>query len=68
MKEIIELIKTTPNDMELGKKVRDLYNQKKLVFPEEIDYTAEYYKKHWIDPYHPLNKESFEYNAENPAV
>jgi hypothetical protein len=54
--------------MELGKKVRDLYNQKKLVFPEEIEYTDEYYKKHWIDPYHPLNKESFEYNAENPAV
>ena len=44
MKEIIELIKSTPNDMELGKKVRDLYNQKKLVFPEEIEYTDEYYK------------------------
>lgn len=68
MKEIIELIKTTPNDMELGKKVRDLYNQKKLVFPEEIEYTDEYYKKQWVDPYHPNRKDNFEFEAENPAV
>lgn len=53
MKEIIELIKTIPNDMELGKKIRDLYNKNKLVWPEEIEYTDEYYKSTFIDPYHP---------------
>lgn len=70
MKEIIELIKSTPNDMELGKKVRDLYNQTKLVFPEEMEYTDEYYKKQWVDPYHSnrIVQDSIDAQIENPSM
>lgn len=70
MKQIIELIKSTPNDMELGKKVRALYNQNKLTFPEEMEYTDEYYKKQWVNPYHPSRvvDDSIDSELENPSM
>jgi hypothetical protein len=55
MKELLELIKSTPNDMELGKKVRQLYNENKLVF-FEMDVDDEYYKSSLIS------------ELENPSV
>ena len=94
-----ELVETTSNDMELGKKVRQLYwkekekgdklmekmkdgkiyespdkgktiyerplggdlserklisdETRKSIFPSSLEYTDEYYKKEFINPYHP---------------
>jgi hypothetical protein len=94
-----ELVETTSNDMELGKKVRQLYwkekeevdklmekmkdgkiyespdkgktiyerplggdlserklisdEKRKSIFPNSVEYTDEYYKKEFINPYHP---------------
>jgi hypothetical protein len=68
MIDLTKLVNEYPNDMELGKKIRELVVEKKSIFPSELEYTDEYYKKQWVDPYHPNRKESFEYDAENPAV
>jgi hypothetical protein len=60
----LSLINETPNNYELGEKVRKLVNKlvepkktygKQLsIFPDEIEYTDEYFKPNYIDPYHPL--------------
>lgn len=54
------LITETPNNFELGEKIRRIFNQQiksdKSIFPENYEYTDEYYKKQYVDPYHPLKK------------
>ena len=54
------LIKETPNNSELGEKIRKIYNETikegHSIFPDNLEYTDEYYKKQYIDPYNPLKK------------
>lgn len=56
----VSLIIDTPNNAELGEKIRKVLNQQissdKSIFPENYEYTDEYYKKQYVDPYHPLKK------------
>ena len=54
------LRKETPNNFELGEKIRKIFNETikegHSIFPDNLEYTDEYYKKQYIDPYHPLKK------------
>jgi len=62
----LSLINETPNNYELGEKVRKLanklvepkneYGKQLSIFPEELEYTDEYFKPNYINPYHPLRK------------
>ena len=56
----VSLIKNTPNNLELGEKIRKIFNEQikegHSIFPDNLEYTDEYYKKQYVDPYHPLKK------------
>jgi hypothetical protein len=62
----LSLITETPNNYELGEKVRTLVNKlvepknrygKQLsIFPDELEYPDEYFKPNYINPYHPYRK------------
>lgn len=56
----ISLIKETPNNSELGEKIRKIFNETikegHSIFPENYEHTDEYYKKEYVNPYHPLKK------------
>jgi hypothetical protein len=56
----ISLIKETPNNYELGEKIRKMANEvisdSHSIFPDNLEYDDEYNKPNYIDPYHPLKK------------
>jgi hypothetical protein len=55
----LSLISETPNNYELGEKIRNIANEQiketRSIFPDNVEYTDEYYKKEYINPYN-VNK------------
>jgi hypothetical protein len=55
----LSLISDTPNNYELGEKIRNIANEQikktNSIFPDNVEYTDEYYKKEYINPYN-VNK------------
>jgi hypothetical protein len=53
----LSLIEDTPNNYELGEKIRKMTNQQiketHSIFPDNVEYTDEYFKPNYINPYHP---------------
>jgi len=53
----LSLIEDTPNNYELGEKIRKMANQQiketHSIFPDNVEYTDEYFKPNYINPYHP---------------
>jgi hypothetical protein len=53
----LSLIEDTPNNYELGEKIRKIANQQiketHSIFPDNVEYTDEYFKPNYINPYHP---------------
>lgn len=58
MKEIIELIQNNPNDMELGKKLREMYNTNKL----------DRLKSYTVSPETPTRPSDIEGELYNPSM
>ena len=51
----ISLIKETPNNSELGEKIRKIFNETikegHSIFPDNVEYTDEYFKPNYVNPY-----------------
>jgi hypothetical protein len=51
----VSLIKDTPNNAELGEKIRRIFNEQikegHSIFPDNMEYTDEYFKPNYINPY-----------------
>lgn len=51
----LSLIEDTPNNYELGEKIRNIANQRiketHSIFPDNVEYTDEYFKPEYINPY-----------------
>ncbi len=56
----LTIIEETPNNYELGEKIRKIANEQitetRSIFPDNIEYTDEYYKKQYINPYNSNKK------------
>lgn len=56
----LTLIEETPNNYELGEKIRKIANEQiqetRSIFPDNVEYTDEYYKKEYINPYNSNKK------------
>lgn len=54
------LIHDTPNNAELGEKVRKIYNETikegHSIFPDNVEYTDEYFKPNYVNPYKSYKK------------
>jgi len=57
----LTLIEDTPNNYELGEKIRKIANQQikqsHSIFPDNLEYTDEYFKKEYINPYNSNKKQ-----------
>lgn len=53
----LSIIEDTPNNYELGEKIRQIANQQiketHSIFPDNVEYTDEYFKPNYINPYNP---------------
>lgn len=51
----LSLIRDTSNNYELGEKIRNIVNQQikeeRSIFPDNVEYTDEYFKPEYINPY-----------------
>jgi hypothetical protein len=49
------LINETPNNAELGEKIRKIFNETikegHSIFPDNLEYTDEYFKPNYVNPY-----------------
>jgi hypothetical protein len=56
----LTLIEETPNNYELGERIRKIANEQiketRSIFPDNVEYTDEYYKKQYINPYNSNKK------------
>lgn len=56
----LSVITETPNNYELGEKIRNIANQQikeeHSIFPDNIEYTDEYFKPNYVNPYNPNKK------------
>ena len=56
----VSLIKDTPNNAELGEKIRRIFNEQikegHSIFPDNVEYTDEYFKPNYINPYNANKK------------
>ncbi len=56
----LTLIEETPNNYELGETIRKIANEQiketRSIFPDNVEYTDEYYKKQYINPYNSNKK------------
>ncbi len=56
----LTLIEETPNNYELGETIRKIANEQiketRSIFPDNVEYTDEYYKKEYINPYNSNKK------------
>ncbi len=56
----LTLIEATPNNYELGETIRKIANEQiketRSIFPDNVEYTDEYYKKEYINPYNSNKK------------
>lgn len=51
----VSLIQDTSNNYELGEKIRKIFNEQikegHSIFPDDVEYTDEYFKPNYINPY-----------------
>jgi hypothetical protein len=56
----LSLIEETPNNYELGERIRKIANQQiketHSIFPDNVEYTDEYFKPNYINPYNSNKK------------